>query len=98
MELTEEAAADPMDRIDLFDHMNAACDDLNSDALAEIRQVRFLAQLATCNYVRRLKIKHKREIFAAVRESGADEKSFLVPFGITTGEFCVYDVLNSSNR
>ena len=63
---------------------------------AEIRVLEYVNRLALCNYVRRLKIKHKREIFASVREFNADEKCLLVSFGITTGEFCLYDVLNSS--
>ena len=58
----------------------------------------YTQQVATFNYVRRLKIKHKREIFAAVRESNADENCLLVNFGITTGEFCLFDVLNSSTK
>ena len=38
----------------------------------------------------------ERDIFASVREFNADEKCLLVSFGITTGEFCLFDVLNSS--
>lgn len=62
----------------------------------EIRVLEYVNRIAVYNYVRRLKIKHKRDIFASVREFNADEKCLLVSFGITTGEFCLFDVLNSS--
>jgi hypothetical protein len=50
-------------------------------------------------YVERMRVKEKRQIFQIIRSHPCcDHDSFLPDFGLTAGEFCIWQVLSENMR
>jgi hypothetical protein len=60
----------------------------------------FKTQIIKHDFINGLKLKHKRNFFASLRKEGASlhEGNFFTLYGITAGEFAVYQVLTEKQR
>ena len=51
------------------------------------------------HFVRDMRVKDKRQIFQIIRSNqSCTHDSFLTDFGLTAGEFCIWQVLNENTR